>query len=234
MTGKKGRVERMWRALLCVLRGIAVVCSSRAVAASKSAAAPRCGVHVQGNADLLLSLAHNAFSAADAVFPAVSECLSAGNSSSPRGRWAAVALVAAAACVSAVLFASQVDRPAVLQSCTPCTSGPGCVAGCMSMEASQARMQELVETTKHAQLAAQSGAVHTSLHEQESSIQNRNEALLQMGKGHSEALGGVLDAAVKQVLRAEAAEVKLRRQAALSKGASVGSVYQGLRCVSRA
>jgi len=98
----------------------------------------------------------------------------------------------------------------------------------MSMEASQARMQELVETTKHAQLAAQSGAVHTSLHEQESSIQNRNEALLQMGKGHSEALGGVLDAAVKQVLRAEAAEVKLRRQAALSKGASVGSVYQGL------
>jgi len=151
------------------------------------------------------------------------------------GKWAALALVAAAACVGAVLFASQVDGPAaaVLQSCTPCTNGPNCIAGCMSMsmEGRHARMQELVETSRSAPQSVTRGGAHTSLHDQESAIQNRNEALLQMDKGHSEALGGVLDAAVKQVLRAEAAEVKLRRQAALSKGASVSSVYRGLRCV---
>ena len=154
------------------------------------------------------------------------------------GKWAALALVAAAAGVGAVLFASQVDGPASavlqsVQSCTPCTNGPNCIAGCMSMsmEGRHARMQELVETSRSAPQSVTRGGAHTSLHDQESAIQNRNEALLQMGKGHSEALGGVLDAAVKQVLRAEAAEVKLRRQAALSKGASVSSVYRGLRCV---
>jgi hypothetical protein len=90
----------------------------------------------------------------------------------------------------------------------------------------EARMQQLVQT-KQAQPA--SAQMHTSLHDQASAIERKNEALLQMSKGQrSEGLGGVLDAAVKQVLRAEAAEVKLRRQAELSKGASVSSVYKSL------
>ena len=92
-------------------------------------------------------------------------------------------------------------------------------------------MQQLVEAQHPVKQAAQiDTGTHTSLHDQESAIQHKNEQLLQMGKG-KEALGGVLDAAVKQVLRAEAAEVKLRRQAALSKGASVASVYKNLRFV---
>lgn len=158
----------------------------------------------------------------------------AGSTRSPRGKWAAVAMVAAAACMGAVLFVSQVSAPTVvLESCTPCTSGPGCVAGCVSggAELRQGRMQQLAEAQHPVKQVVQMDAgVHTSLHDQESAIQRKNEQLLQMGHG-KEALGGVLDAAVKQVLRAEAAEVKLRRQAALSKGASVASVYKNLRSV---
>ena len=135
-------------------------------------------------------------------------------------------LVAAAACVGAMLFAAHVSRPTGLESCTPCTSGPGCVAGCLPPEMADARMQQLVQTK---QVQPAGPQMHTSLHDQASAIERKNEALLQMSQGQrSEGLGGVLDAAVKQVLRAEAAEVKLRRQAELSKGASVGSVYKSL------
>jgi hypothetical protein len=149
-----------------------------------------------------------------------------------RGQLVAVAAVALGACVGAVLFSSQVDRPTALEGCTPCTSGAGCVAGCLSGKLRQrAREQQLAVAQDAApQHVAGAGDVHASLHDQEVAIERRNQALLQMSKGqHAEGLSGVLDAAVKQVLRAEAAEVKLRRQAELSKGASVESVYKSLR-----
>jgi hypothetical protein len=143
-----------------------------------------------------------------------------------RREWAGVALVAAAACVGAVLFTSHIGRASELEACTPCTSGPGCMAGCLSQEMVQARTQQLAQTV---QARTQGTVMHTSLHDQAHAIERKNEALLQMSKGQrSKGLGGVLDAAVKQVLRAEAAEVKLRRQAELSKGASVDSVYKSL------
>ena len=142
-----------------------------------------------------------------------------------------MAAVVMAACVGAVLFASQVDRPTALEGCTPCTSGAGCVAGCLSGELRQrAREQQLQLAVAAPQPVEGAGDVHASLHDQEVAIERRNQALLQMSKGqHAEGLSGVLDSAVKQVLRAEAAEVKLRRQAQLSKGASVESVYKSLR-----
>jgi len=154
----------------------------------------------------------------------------------PRGKLIAVVWVAATALVGSALFASQVPRREVLASCTPCTSGPGCVAGCLSEEARQARLQLLSQTTPAHHTAqddieqhkVQDDVGHTSLHDQQTAIQRRNEALLQVSKGKSAGLGGVLDAAMKQMLRAEAAEVKLRRQAELSKGASVKTVYKSL------
>jgi hypothetical protein len=113
------------------------------------------------------------------------------------------------------------------------------VAGCLSEEARQARLQLLSQTTPAHHTAqddieqhkVQDDVGHTSLHDQQTAIQRRNEALLQVSKGKSAGLGGVLDAAMKQMLRAEAAEVKLRRQAELSKGASVKIVYKSLRWV---
>ena len=151
---------------------------------------------------------------------------------------AAVAAVALAALLGAALFASQVDSPTALEACTPCTSGPDCSAGCRTGELrSRARMQQLAAAQAAApQSAAGAGAdaVHASLHDQQAAIERRNQALLQLNAGaHTEGLSSVLDAAVKQVLRAEAAEVKLRRQAELSKGASVESVYKSLRYAPR-
>ena len=98
-------------------------------------------------------------------------------------------------------------------------------------------MQQLAAAQAAApQSAAGAGAdaVHASLHDQQAAIERRNQALLQLNAGaHTEGLSSVLAAAVKQVLRAEAAEVKLRRQAELSKGASVESVYKSLRYAPR-
>ena len=151
--------------------------------------------------------------------------------------WASVAVVAVVALAGAALLAAHGGRgvtPTALLVCTPCVSGPGCVAGCLRAEAQAARLQQLAPAAEahRAARADSSAAARTSLHDQERAIQRRNQALLQVGHdGGSAALGGVLDSAVKQVLRAEAAEVKLRRQAAISKGASVGSVYANLRCV---
>ncbi len=151
-----------------------------------------------------------------------------------------MAAVALAALLGAALFASQVDSPTVLEACTPCTSGPDCSAGCRTGAAfelrSRARMQQLATaqaagSPPQPATGAGAGAVHASLHDQQAAIERRNKALLQLN-AHTEGLSSVLDAAVKQVLRAEAAEVKLRRQAELSKGASVESVYKSLRYAS--
>ena len=89
-------------------------------------------------------------------------------------------LVAAAACVGAMLFAAHVSRPTGLESCTPCTSGPGCVAGCLLPEMADARMQQLVQTK---QVQPAGPQMHTSLHDQASAIERKNEALLQMSQG---------------------------------------------------
>ena len=158
-----------------------------------------------------------------------------------RGRFAAVALVAAAACVGAVLFASEVSRPTALEACTPCTSGEGCVAGCLSpavelriaeahKRAADVRLQQLSD--QNTAIPQYADVLHSSLHDQENAIEQRNKELLQLRNSQTQAqqgLGGVLNAALKQVVRAEAAEVKLRRQAELTKGASVASVFTSLR-----
>jgi len=70
---------------------------------------------------------------------------------------------------------------------------------------------------------------HASLWAKQQEIENVNKRLLQLSPlSQPSELGSVLDEAVKQVVRAEAAEVKLRRQANLEHGENVQQVYQQL------
>lgn len=70
---------------------------------------------------------------------------------------------------------------------------------------------------------------HQSLWAKQQDIEKINKRLLQLSPlSQPSELGSVLDEAVKQVVRAEAAEVKLRRQAKLEHGANVQAVFKEL------
>eukprot|EP00286_Rhodomonas_abbreviata_P004819 CAMPEP_0181315870 /NCGR_PEP_ID=MMETSP1101-20121128/15599_1 /TAXON_ID=46948 /ORGANISM="Rhodomonas abbreviata, Strain Caron Lab Isolate" /LENGTH=282 /DNA_ID=CAMNT_0023423093 /DNA_START=7 /DNA_END=855 /DNA_ORIENTATION=- len=145
------------------------------------------------------------------------------------GKLGAVALVlSVAAALGVVLINISADAHTALESCSPCVVGPQCHAGCLVGAVQPSRMQELSMMDKVQQKLAQH-AMPASLHDKQQKIEEENKRLLELRSSSSPSeLGSVLDEAVKQVVRAEAAEVKLRRQASLSHGENVQKVFEQL------
>ena len=130
------------------------------------------------------------------------------------------------------LVAMPRSVPIALQStCLPCTSGTGCSAGCRSgveLPLKLARTQELTLQAP-ARRRAMHMRAHHSLREQDEAMKHINKKLLRLstheGKGE---LGSVLNSAMGEVLRAEEAEVQLRRLAALQKESSINTAVDHL------
>lgn len=141
-----------------------------------------------------------------------------------------VLLASALACVAFVSLPRS--APVALQStCIPCTSGAGCSAGCRSgaeLPVRAARTQELTLVAP-ARRRAMRARAHQSLRGQDEAMKRINKRLLRLstheGKGE---LGSVLNSAMGEVLRAEEAEVQLRRLAALQKESSINSAVNHL------
>jgi len=144
---------------------------------------------------------------------------------------AGLGLVIAVSVVLALCFVGFVNQrhPVELAGCVPCFGGANCNAGCLTQSAvkssARSRMMQLamVEKSK-AKKAEKEG-----LFQQEKEIQKANAKLLQLtANSDSEGLANVMDEAVKQVVRAEAAEIKLRRQASMTHSQNVEDVYSKL------
>jgi hypothetical protein len=150
--------------------------------------------------------------------------------------WAGLACLVAATALLALTTLPH-STPATLEaSCIPCTGGPDCNAGCRSgagLAEKPARMQQLslVGNQSPARRRALRARSHQSLREQDEAMKRINKRLLRLSTHEEDnkgELGGVLNAAMDQMLRAEEAEVQLRRLAALRKEASIGSAVNHL------
>eukprot|EP00960_Hanusia_phi_P067649 766674-Hanusia_phi.AAC.3 len=155
-----------------------------------------------------------------------------------RGRRVAVMRAAggiagcAALLLCSVYVASRLSSPSSLQSCTPCTGGEGCIAGCRLSSVALAHTQLLADTRLRARRIP--NAEHESMHAKRSRIEILNEQLLRINRRQASSpsektLGSMLDSAVGDILRAEGDEVKMRRQVRLAHGESVPAAYKSLR-----
>eukprot|EP00287_Rhodomonas_sp_CCMP768_P011944 CAMPEP_0196721338 /NCGR_PEP_ID=MMETSP1091-20130531/3931_1 /TAXON_ID=302021 /ORGANISM="Rhodomonas sp., Strain CCMP768" /LENGTH=277 /DNA_ID=CAMNT_0042062787 /DNA_START=13 /DNA_END=846 /DNA_ORIENTATION=- len=144
-------------------------------------------------------------------------------------KWASAALILAIAAVAGVLIVSTTRTTTELASCTPCVMGPQCHAGCLTEGAIRPAPTQALSMVDPKERQMASKPHHASLWAKQQEIENVNKRLLQLSPlSQPSELGSVLDEAVKQVVRAEAAEVKLRRQANLEHGENVQQVYQQL------
>ncbi len=151
-------------------------------------------------------------------------------------------------------FSHPNDHETVLQSsdeCMPCSTGSEdvCHAGCLTNAGIRARLlsvktlQSQLSAMKHskrvkaptmslASLPTESDDVeHLSIESAKRDISKENAELLDLGTKNSGGLGQILNSAQKNLLRAEAAEVRLRRQARLHKGKTqtIMDVFEHLR-----
>ena len=153
------------------------------------------------------------------------------------------------------------DYKALLESadeCMPCSTGKEdiCHAGCLTQRGirvrllsvkSMQRQLDLLKKTKRieskklsstvtalASTPVRSGPKGTALESVESAkrdILRENAQLLRLDKSKKDGLGAILNSVQKNLLRAEAAEVRMRRQAKLQGGdeKTITEVFQHLR-----
>ena len=152
---------------------------------------------------------------------------------SPTMRAAGGVAGVAALLLCIAFVATRLSSPSALQSCTPCTGGEGCIAGCRLNEVAMAHTQLLADTRLSARRIP--GGERESMHSTRSRIQRLNQQLLrintrQASTASEKTLGSMLNTAVGDILRAEGDEVKMRRQVQLAHGESVQDAYKSLRC----
>jgi hypothetical protein len=154
-------------------------------------------------------------------------------------------------------FSLPKGHQTVLQSsdeCMPCSSGSEdmCHAGCLTNAGIRARLlsvktlQQQLSVLKHAKkakaptislasLPTETNVVGpVSIETAKRDISRENAELLHLGTKNAGGLGQILNSAQKNLLRAEAAEVRLRRQAKLHKGKkqTIMDVFEHLRLAS--
>ena len=158
------------------------------------------------------------------------------------------------------LVISHLSQPkgsqTVLQStgeCMPCSTGSEdmCHAGCLTNAGIRARLlsvktlQSQLSALQHskkakapmislASLPTETKDVrHLSIEKAKREIARENAELLHLGTKNAGGLGQIMNSAQKNLLRAEAAEVRLRRQARLHKGKkqTIMDVFEHLRLI---
>ena len=122
--------------------------------------------------------------------------------------------------------------------CVPCRVGDECRAGCLTKEGirkqsiQMKQIQEKIQAAQAAKAKIQAARAakplvkkgvlaakkRVSIALAKKIIEGENEGLLHLNKNDRKGLGGVLDSVQRSMLRAEAAEVQMRRQADLHKG----------------
>jgi hypothetical protein len=177
------------------------------------------------------------------------------------GRSAVVGLILSVSITFLVIshLSHSKGHQSVLQSsdeCMPCSTGSEdmCHAGCLTNAGIRARLlsvkslQSQLSALKHSKKAnfqkAKAPTIslaflptetedvsHLSIDTTKREIARENAELLSLGAEKSGGLGQILNSAQKNLLRAEAAEVRLRRQARLHKGKkqTIMDVFEHLR-----